>query len=149
AAARHVLQQLAKDVAVELGAASPRGGDEPRRDTCVKSRGDERCLAVARHAGNADFLRIDARNQICLEIVNEATASPAPGAHRAPVFGMARLALVGQANNAFAQLAVVPLNAVGIDGAVPPGLVERLLCPRIRASPAAEAEPAPELHDDR
>src|SRR5262249_61168968 len=144
AAARQVLQQFAKDVALELGTAGPGGRDEPGRDPRVKGRGDQRCLAVSGHPGNADLLRIDARIRVGLEIVNETTDPPGPGAQRAPVVGFAGLALVGQANNAFAQLVVVPLNAVGIDGAVPPGFVERLLGPRIGAAPAARPAPRTE-----
>jgi hypothetical protein len=64
--------------------------------------------------------------------------------------GAARLILVGQADDALAQSAVVPLDSVGVDRAVGPGLIERLLLPRAGAAPTAEpTEPAAELDDDR
>src|SRR5205807_357381 len=98
--------------------------------------------------GNAHLGRIDPRIRVGLEVVDQTTHAPGPGAQRAPVFGAARLALVGQADNAFAQPAVVPLNADGDDRAVAPTLVERLLRPRVRAPLAAELAPEPELQQD-
>src|SRR5262249_35797282 len=88
------------------------------------------------------------RIRIGFKVIDEATHAPRPGAQRTPIFGTARLALVGQADDPFAQPAVVRLNAAGIDRAVGPALVERLLLPRVRASLAAEAG-EPKLQDDR
>src|SRR5262249_2602405 len=80
---------------------------------------------------------------------NEAAHAPGPGAQRAPVFRTAWLAAVGQTDNAFAQPAVIPLNASRVDFAVAPAIVERLLGPRARAASAAAAKSAPALQDDR
>ena len=76
--------------------------DESGRNARFEGRGDERRLAIPRHAGNAHLGWIDARIRIGFEVVNEATDGPGPGAKRAPVLGSAWLALVGQADDAFA-----------------------------------------------
>src|SRR5262249_14867028 len=98
-----------------------------------ESRGHQCRFPVPRDAGDAYLRRIDARIRIGFEIVDELADAPAPGAQRAPVVRLAGLPFVGQADNAFAQPAVVRLYAVGNDRAVSPALVERLLRPRLGA----------------
>src|SRR5262249_21718048 len=99
---------------------------------CIEGRGHKSRLAIARHAGDADFRRIDTRIRVGFEIVDETTDAPAPGAQRSPIVGLSRLALVGQADNAFAQPTIISLNRVRHDRAVCPALVEGLLRPRLR-----------------
>jgi hypothetical protein len=151
AAAGQVLQKLAEVAAKQLGASRAGGGDEPRGDPPVEGRGDQRGLAVPRHAGDAHLGGIDARVWVGFEVVDESAHAPGPGAQRAPVVGPARLALVRQADDAFAQAVVVRLNAVRIDRAVAPAIVECLLRPGGRPATAGEsaAKPERELQDDR
>src|SRR6516164_1553862 len=140
ATARDVLQKFAKDMAMQLDAARARGGDEAGRQACVKRHGDNRRLAVARYAGDANFAWINSRIRIGLEVVDEAAQAPAPGAQGAPIVGSARLARVRQPDDAFAQSAVVSLDASRKDGAVAPAFVEGLLLPGVLAAESAKAE---------
>src|SRR5262245_33713734 len=110
-------------MAVQLDAAGAGGGDEAGGDARVARQGDDRRLAVARHAGDADLRRIDARIRIGLEVIDQATHAPGPRTQRAPVVGTARLPLVAQADDALAQSVAVALDAVGVDRAVAPALV--------------------------
>ena len=92
---------------------APPSPDEPT--STIANRGSkaiatERRLAVARDAFDADALGVDGR--IGLEIVEPAGRAPGPGAQRAPIVGLSRLALVGQADDPARQPgAVVGLNA--------------------------------------
>ncbi len=55
-------------------------------------------LAVARNTLNANVLRIDCR--VGFEVVEPATRTPGPRAQGSPVFGLARLSLVYQPDDA-------------------------------------------------
>src|SRR6185369_2652023 len=74
---------------------------------------------VARNAFDADALRIYGGNR--LEIIQTTSRAPCPRAQRTPVVRLASLALVHQSDNALGQtLAIIRLNAAGIDGCVSP-----------------------------
>src|SRR5262249_43534158 len=135
-----VLQKFAKDMAMQLDAARSGGGDEAGRDTRVKRHRDNRRLAEARYAGDADLGWINSGIRIGLEVVDEAAQAPVPGPQGAPIVAAARLALIRQPDDAFAQPVIVPLDASRKDGAVAPAFVERLLLPGVLAAEAAEAE---------
>ena len=83
---------------------------------------------------------------IGLEIVEPARRAPRPGAQRAPVVRLARLALVDEADDAFRQArAVVGLDAGGIERRVAPAGGDQLLGRRRIAAgrrPDASAAPA-------
>ncbi len=67
-------------------------------------------LAVARMAFDADLFGID--GFVGLEVIERAARAPGPGAKGAPIVGLARLALVHEADDALRQAgAVVGLNA--------------------------------------
>ena len=102
----------------------------------VERHRDERRLAVARHAFDADLLRVD--GLVGLEIVEAARRAPRPRAQRAPVVRLARLALVDEADDALRQAgAVVGLNAAGIERREAPAVGDELLRRRRVAAPAA------------
>ena len=83
-------------------------------ESLIEGHGDERGLAVARDAFDADMLRVD--GWIGFEIVESATRAPSPGAQCAPVFRLARLAFVDQPDDAAGEAgAVIGLHAGGIE----------------------------------
>ena len=64
----------------------------------IVGHGDERGLAVAGVAFDADLFGVD--GFVGFEIIEGAAGSPGPGAECAPVVGLARLALVAEADDA-------------------------------------------------
>ena len=110
----------------ELGAAFAGGADEHDGEALVERHRDERGLAVARDAFDADLLGVD--GLVGLEIVEAARGAPGPGAQRAPVVGLARLAFVDEADDALGEAgAVVGLDAGGVDGDETPAGGDELL----------------------
>ena len=107
-----VLHQFAPVAAMDLGAAFARGADVGDRKTRVVRHRDEGCLAVARVAFDADLFGV--HGLVGLEIIERAAGAPGPGAQRAPIVRLARLALVDQTDDALRQTrAVVGLDAAG------------------------------------
>ena len=135
-----VLDQLAEVAAVQLRAALARGADEGDGEALVVGHRDERRLAVARVALDPDLLRV--HGLVGLEVVERAARAPRPGAQRAPVVRLARLALVAQADDALRQpRAVVGLDAVGDEDRVAPALRQHLLLPASARSAAPVRAP--------
>ncbi len=126
AGAGEALDGFAEIPAVQFRAAFARGADERHGEARLEGERDERGLAVARHAFDADLLRV--HGGIGFKAVQSARRAPGPGAERTPVVRLARLALVDEADDALGQArAVVGLNAVGIDrGIAPAGGDEQL-----------------------
>ena len=111
---------------MQLGAAFAGRADEHDREALVERHRDERRLAVARHAFDADALRID--GLVGLEVVERARRAPGPRAQRAPVVGLARLAFVDESDDALRETrAVVGLDARGIEGREAPAVGDQLL----------------------
>ena len=126
AGAGEVLDRFAPVAAMQLGAAFAGRSDQHDREARVERHRDERGLAVARDAFDADLLRVD--RLVGLEIVETARRAPGPGAQRAPVVRLARLALVDQADDALRQArAVVGLDAAGVERRVAPAVGDQLL----------------------
>ena len=126
AGAGEVLDRLAEVAAVQLRAALAGRADEHHGEPLVERHRDQRRLAVTRHAVDADALRVDGR--IGLEVVERAGRAPGPGAQRAPVFGLAPLTLVDEADDALRQAGtVVGLHARGVQERVAPTRRDQLL----------------------
>ena len=126
ARAGEVLDRFAEVAAMQLGAAFARRADEHDRESLVVGHRHERRLAVARDAFDADLLRV--HGLVGLEVVEAARRAPRPGAQRAPVVRLARLALVDEADDARGQPgAVVGLDAAGADRRVAPAVGDELL----------------------
>ena len=87
AGAGEVLDGFAEIAAMQLGAALAGGADQHHREALVERHRHERRLAVARHAFDADLLRVD--GLVGFEVVEAARGAPRPGAQRAPVVGLA------------------------------------------------------------
>ena len=118
-AAGEALHGLAEVAAQQRGSAFAGRADQHHGEALIEGHGDERGLAVARDAFDADMLRVD--GGIGLEIIEAAARAPGPGAQRAPVFRLARLAFVDQADDAAREAgAVVGLHAGGIEAARSP-----------------------------
>jgi hypothetical protein len=114
-----VLDGLAEIAAVGLGAALAGGADKHERETRLKRHRDQRGLAVARHALDTDTFAVD--GAVGLEVVEPARGSPRPGAERAPIVGMARLAAIDEADDALGEArAVIGLDAGGRDTRIAP-----------------------------
>ena len=97
---------------MQLGAALARGADIGDREALVVRHGDQGRLAIARVAFDADLPGV--HGLVGFEIIERAAGAPGPGAQRAPIVGLARLAFVAQADDALRQArAVVGLNAAG------------------------------------
>src|SRR5690606_4866080 len=88
-----VLDGLAEVAPMQFGAALARRTDQHHSETFIEGHRDQRGLAIARDAFNAYALRIDFTH--CFQIVEGTTGTPTPRAQCAPVFGLARRALVG------------------------------------------------------
>jgi len=110
AGTREVFHGLAEIAAVRLGAAFAGRADEHERKTRLERHGDERGLAVARDAFNADVPSIHGRQR--LKIIESARRAPTPGAQRTPLLRRAVVALVGEPDDASGESgAVVGLDA--------------------------------------
>ena len=104
---------------MQLGAALAGRPDQHHGKAGVEGHRHECRLAEARHALDADLLRVDAR--VALEIVERARRSPGPRAECAPVVGLARSSVVDEADDPRRQSgAVVCLDAGGIQRHVAP-----------------------------
>ena len=126
AGAREILDGLAEVAPVQFRAALAGGTDEHHLEALIKCHRDERGLAIARHALDADPRGID--RGIVFEVVESARGAPAPGAERAPIIGLARLAFVREADDALPEArAVVGLDARGRDLNVAPARGDELL----------------------
>ena len=113
---------------MQLGAAFAGGADIGDGEARIVGHGDERCLAVAGVAFDADLFGV--HGLVGFEIIERAAGAPGPGAQRAPIVGLARLAFVDQADDALRQTgAVVGLNAGGDEVGVAPAFGENLLLP--------------------
>src|SRR6185437_14126464 len=100
---------LAEVAAKQRGTAFARGANKRHGEALIESHGDQRGLAVARDAFDANVLRIDGR--VGFEIVERAAGSPGPRTQSSPVIGFARLALVDEADDAARKpCAVISLN---------------------------------------
>ena len=109
-AAGEALDGFAEVAAQQRGSAFARRADEHHGEALIEGHGDERGLAVARDAFDANMFCVDGR--IGLEIVECAAGAPGPRAQCAPVFGLARLAFVDEADDAAREAgAVVGLHA--------------------------------------
>jgi hypothetical protein len=109
AVAGEVLDDLAVVAPHERGAAFPRAADEADGDALVERHGDQRRLAVARHALQRDAGRVDGPGR--REVVDRAGGAPAPGPEHAPVVEIARLALRREPDDPLSEArAVVGLN---------------------------------------
>ena len=120
------LDGFAPVAAMQLGAAFAGRADQHHGEALIEGHGDQRGLAVARDAFDADVLRVD--GWIGFEIVEPARGAPRPGAQRAPVVGLARLALVDQADDAAREAA--PLSAwmlAGLIVTIAPAVGDELL----------------------
>ncbi len=72
--------------------------------------------------------RLASTDLVGLEVIERARCAPAPGAQRAPVVGLARLALVGEADDALGEAgAIVGLHAARIQIGVAPAGIDELL----------------------
>jgi hypothetical protein len=128
AGASEIAHLLAEIAAVEFGAACSGRADVGDGETRVVGHGDQRGFAVARVAGDSDLPGI--YRFIRFKIVEAATGSPCPGAERAPIVELARLAFVDEADNSFLEaIAFVGLDARGDVDGVAPALGEDLLLP--------------------
>ena len=78
AGAGQALDRFAEIAAMQFRAAFARGADERHGETRLKGQRDERGLAIARHAFDADLLRV--HGGICFEIIQSARRAPGPGA---------------------------------------------------------------------
>src|SRR5439155_973052 len=92
-----VLHQLAEVAAVELQAAFAGRADETDGEPLVVRHGDDRRLAVSGEALDTDLLSV--HGFVRLEVVERPAGPPRPGAERAPIVELARLALVAQADD--------------------------------------------------
>jgi hypothetical protein len=109
-----VLDRFAEIAAMRLGATLARRAHQHDREARLEGHRDQRGLAVAGHAFDADLPGIYGGNS--LEIVEGTGRAPSPGPQRAPLLGRAALALVGQADDAGCQSgAVVGLDAGGAE----------------------------------
>ncbi len=133
--ARDVFHKLTIIPAMQLGATFPGGTHEGDGDTLVVGHGDDGCFAIPGMTLNGDVFGID--GPIGFEVVHGAVGAPSPGPQCSPIVGLARLAFVYQANNAFSQTrAVVGLNAGRVQHGEAPTLGKCLCLPagsRIRA----------------
>src|SRR5205814_145761 len=126
AGASEIFYGFAKIAAVQFGAAFAGGADEHKSETCVECHGDQRGLAVARNAFDADVLGV--HSFVGFEIIQAARCSPSPGSQRAPVVRLARLSFVDQSNDSLGEArAIVGLNAYGVDVGVAPAVGDELL----------------------
>ena len=138
AGAGEVLDRLAEVAAVQLRAAFAGRADEHHGEARIERHRHERRLAVARDAFDADALRVHAA--IGLEIVERARRAPRPGSQRAPIVRLARLALVGQADDPLRQpRAVVGLHAGGTEEDESPSVDDELLAWQVRRFPGRAA----------
>ena len=136
AGAGEVLDLFPQVAPMQLGAALAGGGDQADGKSRVVRHRHQCRLAVARHALDADALCINAL--VGLEIVEPARCTPGPCAQRSPVVGLARLAVVDQADDAFGQpRAVVSLDACRTQRGVAPSSRNQLFGRRRIAARAA------------
>ena len=132
AGAGEIAHLFAEIAAVEFSAAGSGRTDVADGETRVVGHGDERSFAVTGVAGDADLLSVN--RLIGFKIIEAAAGSPGPGAERAPIVEFARLALVGEADDAFLKaVAFVGLNAGGDVDGIAPAFREELLLPSRRA----------------
>ena len=125
AGAGQILDRFAPVAAMQLGAAFARRADQHHREARVERHRHQRGFAVARDAFDADLFRI--HGLVGFQIIEAARSAPAPGAQRAPIVGLARLAFVDQTDDALGQTgAVVRLDAAGIDGGEAPAVGDQL-----------------------
>ena len=82
AGAGEVLDRFAPIAAMQLRAAFAGGADQHDGEARVERHGDQRRLAVARDAFDADVLGVD--GLIGLEIIEPARRAPRPGAQARP-----------------------------------------------------------------
>src|SRR5271166_1517995 len=101
AGASDVFDNFSEVTAIEFGSAFAGRTYVGDRKALVVGHGDERGLAIARVAFDADLAGVD--GFVGLEIVERATGSPSPGTQRSPVVKLARLALVAQADDALSE----------------------------------------------
>src|SRR5207302_9359251 len=99
--AREVFNLLAEITSVRFGAAFSGGTDQHDRKARIKRHGHECSLAKTRHSFNAGTLCV--YGFIGFEIVETTRGTPSPRPQRTPIVGFARLALVGQTDDAFRQ----------------------------------------------
>ena len=126
---RQILDLLAEGAAEQLRPAGARRPDEADGEARLVRHRHERGLPVAREPLDAHARAVDRR--VGLEVVDGAAGAPGPRPERAPVFEPARLAVVGEANDAPRQpRAVVGLDARGDELGVAPALLEEPLPPR-------------------
>src|SRR6201999_1773688 len=126
-------------VAAQEGCSALAGGaDQAHRKARLEGQGDERGLAVAGYAFDADVLCV--HGGIGFEVIEGAGGAPLPGAERTPVFGLAGLGFVDEGDDAAGESgSVVGLDACGADGSVTPAIGEELLGRRERTTLGAES----------
>src|SRR5688572_8140547 len=104
---------------MKLGASLSRRCDEADGEAGIEGHGDERRLAEARDAFDADAPRVD--RPVRLEVIERTTRAPRPRTQRSPVIGLPRLTFVDEADDALRQAgAVVCLDAAWIQKRVSP-----------------------------
>src|SRR5579859_1286500 len=123
-----VFNLLAKLASQDLRAAFARGSDKANGETWIVGHGNQRGFSVARKTLDADLPRI--HRFVGLQVVQSAAGAPSPGAQRAPIIELARLAFIGQTDNARGQTtAIIGLKAGGDDHRIAPALDQELLLP--------------------
>ena len=92
AGAGDVLELLAEAAAGEVGPTGAGGADIGNDKAGFVGHGDQSGLAAARVALDGDVVSVD--DGIGVEIVHQARGAPGPSAQNAPVFQLARLAVI-------------------------------------------------------
>ena len=124
-AAGEAFDGLAEVAAKQRCAAFAGRADEHHGEALIEGHGDERGFAVARDAFDADMLGVD--GGVGFEVVEAAARAPGPGAQRAPVVGLARLAVIDQADDAARKSrSVVGLHAGRIEEHKAPAVGDEL-----------------------
>ena len=96
-----VLQALAEITTIKLCSTRTARCNQSHCKPLIKRHRDQRGLAVARHTGDADSFRIDAG--FGFKVIQCARRTPTPGTKRAPVVGLAGLAMIRQTDDAARQ----------------------------------------------
>src|SRR5262249_15267910 len=95
---RQVFDGFTPVAPMQLRSALAGRTDENDGKSHVIRHRDASCLAVARHAFDADAFRVD--GLVGLHIVETARSAPCPCAQGAPVVGFSRLTLIDESDNA-------------------------------------------------
>src|SRR5262249_42188133 len=121
-----ILHRLAPIAAMQLRAALARRTHQYNCEPSIERHGDQRGLAITRHAFDADSLRI--HRLFRFQIIQAPRSSPSPRTKRAPVVRLASLSFVREPNNSFRKpSAVVGLNTSRIDRRISPTRDNELL----------------------